>query len=65
MKHTSSLIRLPAVMQMSGLSRATIYRLESAGAFPPRVRISERAVGWRLDQVEQWMQQRVPARTRA
>lgn len=62
MRQSSSLIRLPDVLQMSGLSKATIYRLESVGAFPNRVRISQGTVGWYLHEVEQWVLERVPVR---
>lgn len=63
MKQSNSLVRLPDVIRMSGLSRATIYRLEAAGVFPARVRISQRTVGWYLHQVEEWLTNRAPVRT--
>lgn len=43
--------RLPEVQHLSGMSRSSIYRLESLGQFPKRVKLSQRAVGW---QREQW-----------
>ena len=36
-----------------------IGRLERAGKFPKRIRIGERRVGWRLADVEAWLEQRV------
>jgi prophage regulatory protein len=36
-----------------------IGRLEKAGKFPKRIRIGERRVGWRLADVEAWLEQRV------
>src|SRR5581483_3398844 len=39
-------LRLPDLMRLVRLSRATIYQLERAGRFPKRVQISDNAVGW-------------------
>lgn len=58
MNQASELVRLPEVKRLSGLSRSTIYRLEARGAFPSRVRISERATGWYLRQVLAWIEER-------
>lgn len=47
-------LRMPAVRQMTGLGRSTIYRLIAAREFPVPVQLSSRAVGWRLSELEQW-----------
>ena len=39
-------LRIKQVMQLTGLSRMTIYRLELAGRFPKRRRLSENSVAW-------------------
>jgi prophage regulatory protein len=39
----------------TGLSRTTAWRLEREGKFPRRVKISSRACGWRLTEIEQWI----------
>jgi len=39
-------LRIRQVMQLTGLSRMTIYRLELAGKFPKRRRLSENSVAW-------------------
>jgi prophage regulatory protein len=36
-----------------------IGRLEKAGKFPKRIRIGVRRVGWRLADVEAWLDERV------
>ncbi|MEZ9416539.1 helix-turn-helix transcriptional regulator, partial [Vibrio sp. 10N.261.49.A5] len=41
-----SIIRLPEVMRITGLSRPTIYRRIAEGTFPKRVSLGERAVGF-------------------
>lgn len=60
---TPSLLRLKAVMALTGLCRTNVYRLEAAGAFPARVKLSERASAWRSDEVEAWIASRPRART--
>ena len=39
-------IRIKEVCSRSGLSRATIYRLESEGKWPRRYRLTDGTVGW-------------------
>ena len=39
-------IRIKEVCSRSGLSRATIYRLESEGRWPRRYRLTDGTVGW-------------------
>ncbi len=39
-------IRIKVVCSRSGLSRATIYRLESEGKWPRRYRLTDGMVGW-------------------
>lgn len=46
---------LPAI---TGLSRTSIWRLERAGNFPRRVRLTAGAVGYRRAEVEQWLADR-------
>ncbi|MGH8311510.1 MAG: helix-turn-helix transcriptional regulator, partial [Steroidobacteraceae bacterium] len=50
-----ALLRLRQVQRLTGLSRSTIYRLERAGAFPSRVRLSARASAWPADEVGAWV----------
>lgn len=59
---TPSLLRLKAVMALTGLCRSNVYRLEAAGAFPERVKLSERASAWRSDEVQAWIASRPRAR---
>lgn len=48
------LLRLPAVLQATGLARSTVYRMVAEHTFPAPVRLAKRAVGWRHDDVRQW-----------
>jgi prophage regulatory protein len=49
-----SLIRIREVCVLIGVCRATVYRWVSEGAFPQPVRISDRAVRWKVDEIEAW-----------
>jgi prophage regulatory protein len=57
-------LRIRQVMQATGLSRMTIYRLELAGKFPGRRRLAENSVAWLEDDVAQWIDSRPLARLR-
>ena len=48
------LLRLPAVLEVTGLTRSTVYRMMAEHTFPASVKLAKRAVGWRHDDVRQW-----------
>ena len=48
------ILRLPAVLEATGLGRSTVYRMMAEHSFPAPVKLSKRAVGWRYDDVRQW-----------
>lgn len=58
-------IRLATVLQMTGLSRSSIYRLEAAGRFPRRAQLGVRAVAWRPEDVDSWVKSRKPPEGRS
>ena len=51
-------LRWPEVRERIGLSRPTIWRLEKAGQFPKRRRLTANAVGWIEADVEEWVRSR-------
>lgn len=51
----SRILRLKSVLDRTGLSRSTLYWKIERGTFPLQVRISERCIGWRESDVEQWL----------
>jgi prophage regulatory protein len=51
----SRILRLKAVLELTGLSRSTLYRKIEHGTFPRQVRISERCIGWRESDLERWL----------
>ena len=48
-------LRLKKLMEVSGLSRSTIYDLMKAGTFPKPLKLGPRAVGWLQSDVEAWL----------
>ncbi|MGE0115021.1 MAG: helix-turn-helix transcriptional regulator [Steroidobacteraceae bacterium] len=57
-------IRLPRVLQMTGLCRSTIYQLEADEKFPKRVQLAPRAVGWVEHEIQGWLAKRIEDRSR-
>jgi prophage regulatory protein len=52
------LIRLHEVCALAGVGKTSIYAIHD---FPKRVQLSRRAVGWRLSEVQAWIESRVQA----
>ncbi len=51
---TGRYLRLPDVLNQTGLGKTSIYHLIREGAFPKPVKISSRAVAWREGAIEAW-----------
>ena len=56
----SRILRIRDLMDEIGVSKATLYRMVSEGSFPPPVKIAKRAVGWRREDVDRWLESREP-----
>lgn len=50
-----ALLRLPEVMALVGLCRASIYARAAKQAFPPPIKLTTHASGWRLGDVRAWL----------
>lgn len=50
-----------AVIELTGLSRATIYRRVDQGEFPKPVKVSERRICFKETQIREWMDTRQAA----
>jgi prophage regulatory protein len=57
-----TLLRRPEVRARTGLSDTRIDELEKRGAFPRRVLISERAIGWVASEIDQFIRAKIEAR---
>jgi prophage regulatory protein len=60
-----TILRLPAVMARTGLSRSTVYLRISQDTFPLAVTLGGRAVGWIESEIEEWIKQRIDASRKA
>ena len=50
-----TVLRLPDVKSMTGLSRSAIYSRIADGAFPKQISLGGRAVAWLQSDVEAWL----------
>jgi prophage regulatory protein len=55
------IIRLPELVQLTGLSAASIYRLIAKGRFPRAVSLGPQAKGWKASAVALWFEGLQPA----
>jgi predicted DNA-binding transcriptional regulator AlpA len=53
-----SILRFPQVKQRVGLGKTTIWALIAKGEFPVPLKLSERAVGWLDDDLDEWIEKR-------
>ncbi|MDF0489173.1 AlpA family transcriptional regulator [Sphingomonas sp. H39-1-10] len=52
-------LRINDVVAITGLSRATIYRLIDRADFPRQFQLTKRAIGWWQADVEAWVESRL------
>lgn len=55
MAEHDKILRMPAIVLRTGLSRSTIYRKIKEGTFPAQVHISDHCSGWRASAIDRWM----------
>jgi len=60
---TNTILRLPTVKDLTGLSRSTIYLRISEGIFPKPVSLGARAVGWPEHEVAALNAARIASKT--
>jgi prophage regulatory protein len=58
---TNRILRLPNVIDRTGLSRSTIYLRISTGGFPAPIALGGRAVGWLESEVDRWLNDQIRA----
>lgn len=58
-------LRIRDVTALTGISRASVYRLAAAGEFPKPLKLSERASAWVRTEVETWVQAKIANRRAA
>ena len=52
-------LRLPEVLQMTGLSTSTVYRWMTEGTFPKQIQLGSRSVVWLKSAVTGWMKDQI------
>jgi prophage regulatory protein len=52
------LIKINRVIEKVSLSRAQIYKMIAAGEFPCQIKLTERSVAWREDELDSWISDR-------
>jgi prophage regulatory protein len=55
---TANIIKARELHLVTGVSRATCYRLEAAGQFPKRRKLTSFSVGWIRSELEAWVASR-------
>ncbi|NCF73756.1 MAG: AlpA family phage regulatory protein [Gammaproteobacteria bacterium] len=48
------LLRISTVCELVGVCRSTVYRWVSEGCFPEPIKIRERSVRWKIDDIQAW-----------
>ncbi len=52
------IIRASELAKLLGLSRTTIWRLESDESFPKKIQLTSHSVGWKLSEINAWLADR-------
>jgi predicted DNA-binding transcriptional regulator AlpA len=55
------MLRLPQVIDATGLGKTKIYELQGQGDFPMRVKITAHSVAWVEEEVQAWLAARIQA----
>lgn len=56
---TGRILRLPEVMERTGIKRSSIYDKMLKKTFPRKISLGGRSVGWLERDIDQWIQQQV------
>lgn len=58
MATSDRLLRLPQVIELTGYSRDSIYRLAREKKFPQRIELSDHASRWSESEIRSWIESR-------
>lgn len=62
MENQVKVIRIPAVIEMVGMCKASIYNMIKRGEFPAPIKLGPKASGWLVNEVQGWIAERISAR---
>jgi prophage regulatory protein len=51
-------LRMPKVLEMTGLSRPTLYREIAQGRFPRPIKLTAASRAWKLSEIIEWIESR-------
>ncbi len=60
----TTILRLPQLKALTGLSRSSIYKYIQDGVFPRPIALGPRSVGWLDQEVEAWIAEKAASRDR-
>ena len=55
------ILRLPQVMEITGLAKPTIYLHIKQGTFPKQIKLGPKASGWLASDIQAWIESCVSA----
>ncbi|MDX2367743.1 MAG: AlpA family transcriptional regulator [Colwellia sp.] len=58
---THKMIRLPTVIEQTGLSRSSIYLRMKNNKFPQSISLGDRAIAWLEEDINQWIEDKISA----
>ena len=61
-RNSDHIISESEVIRIVGLSKSHIMRLENKNEFPRRIKLALRRVGWSLQEVRQWVEDKKQGR---
>ena len=63
MDASNKLLRLPEVMEKTGVRRSSVYAWMKDGSFPKQIKMSLRASGWIEREIDEWIERRASGRS--
>lgn len=58
----NQILRLPAVIERTALSRSSIYLRIKNNEFPKPISLGGRSVGWTEEDINHWLEEKIKAR---
>ena len=58
----NKILKLPAVIEITGKCRSAVYQQISEGTFPKQINLGPRAVGWLESEIQEWIDSRIQSR---
>ncbi len=55
----TKILRIPQVIEQTGLSRSSIYKQIRLGSFPRAIKLTARSSGWAESAVQDWIEDRI------